>query len=87
MNNQSIFIYFKKYILRKVNLFFNYVEKYNVCKFNSFLQNEKNNHKFKKNREWTIHVASYFQVITRSNFVEILIKVWHPEQEQQQSLS
>ena len=31
-----------------------------------------------------IHTAKFFQVLTGSNFEEILIKVRHPEQDQQQ---
>ena len=64
--------------MRKINLFLTMSEN-EIWQVNLFLQKVKNKSIYSRIIRNT---RSILQVLTRFNFEEMLIKVWHPEQQQ-----
>ena len=89
MQNQFILNYVKKYNTYSQNQFiFPYSRNYNARKDQViFTKSGKkiSTKSFKIKQEQTIYIPYFFQDLTRSsNFVEILRKVRHQEQQEQQ---
>ena len=67
----------------QINLFLTTMSENRICQVNFIFTESKKFIIYSRIIRNHIHTAKFFQVLTGSNFEEILIKVQHPEQQQQ----